>query len=53
MKNLFYSVILILVNCLSIFPFFIRNSDLDAWARLNEGSVLSYEDVVSLSLIHI
>ena len=47
MKNLFYSVILILVNCLSIFPFFIRNSDLDAWARLNEGSVLSYEDVVS------
>ena len=47
MKNLLYSVILILVNCLSIFPFFIRNSDLDAWARLNEGSVLSYEDVVN------
>ena len=47
MKNLFYSVILILVNCLSIFPFFIRNVDHDAWATLNEVSVLSYEDAVN------
>ena len=46
MKNLFSSVIFILVNCLSIFRFFFKEC-LDAWASLNEVSVLSYEDVVN------
>ena len=47
-KKLFYSVTLTLVNCLSIFRFFLYYKEcLDAWATLNEVPVLSYQDVVN------